>query len=187
MFNVGALTATHRTDRMSANPISILGKATFAVPTMCADDVTRKSEGTRPLVRIARIGRIAFPSGGSVHWSASNFSSSPIPPFVTFSVIDWKKMSDSEVEIIISCLLIDEEGKQKTKRKRVWVHNICKKTTDCGEYHSNFPDLIVDDVKVFQYFRMTHEKFTVVRHLLKPDISRENTSFREAVGPKERL
>jgi hypothetical protein len=55
------------------------------------------------------------------------------------------------------------------------------------ESHSLFPDLIEDDVKVFQYFRMTHEKLTVVLHLLKPDISKENTSFREAAAPKERL
>jgi hypothetical protein len=44
MFNVGALTASHRTDRMSANPFKILGKATFAIRSMRADDVTRKSE-----------------------------------------------------------------------------------------------------------------------------------------------
>jgi hypothetical protein len=52
MFNVGALTALHRTNRMSANPIRFLGKATIVIR---ADDVTRKSEGTRSLVRIARI------------------------------------------------------------------------------------------------------------------------------------
>jgi hypothetical protein len=55
MFNVDA---SLRTDWMSANPIRILGKATFAIPTMRADDVTRKSEGTRSLVRIVRIARI---------------------------------------------------------------------------------------------------------------------------------
>jgi hypothetical protein len=49
MFNVGALTDS---DRMSANPIRIVGKATFAIRTMRADDVTRKSEGARSLVRI---------------------------------------------------------------------------------------------------------------------------------------
>jgi hypothetical protein len=58
---------------------------------------------------------------------------------------------------------------------------------DCGEYHPLVPDLLEDGVKCFQYFRMTHENFTVFLHLLKPDISTENTSFREAVGPKERL
>ena len=84
MFNVGALNASHRTDRMSANPIRIFRK------------------GTRSLVRIARIGRIAFPSGASVRWSASNFSSSPIPPFVTFSVLDWKKCVTVKVKLLLA-------------------------------------------------------------------------------------
>jgi hypothetical protein len=93
MFNVGALTASHRTDRMSANPIRLLWKATFA---MRADDVTRKSEGTRSLVRIA------FPSGASVRWSASNFSSSPIAPFVTFSVIDGNKCVTVKLKLLLA-------------------------------------------------------------------------------------
>jgi hypothetical protein len=100
MFNVGALTASHRTNR--ANPIRFLGKATFAIRTMRADDVTPKSEGTRSLVRIARIGQIAFPSGASVRWSASNFSSSPIPPFVTFSVIDWNKCVTVKLKLLLA-------------------------------------------------------------------------------------
>jgi hypothetical protein len=102
MFNVGALTASHRTDRMSANLMRILGKATFAIRTMRASDVTRKSEGTRSLVRIARNGRIAFPSGASVYWSASNFSSSPIPPFVTFSVLDWNKCVTVKLKLLLT-------------------------------------------------------------------------------------
>jgi hypothetical protein len=99
MFNVGSLTDSHRTDRMSANPIRIVGKATFAIRTMRADDVTRKSEGTRSLVRI---GRIALPLGASVHWSASNFSSSPIPPFVTFSVLDWNKCVTVKLKLLLA-------------------------------------------------------------------------------------
>jgi hypothetical protein len=55
MFNVGALTASHRMDRMSANPIMIVGKPTFAIRTMRADDVTRKSEGTHRTDRTNRI------------------------------------------------------------------------------------------------------------------------------------
>jgi hypothetical protein len=102
MFNVGALTASHRTDRMSANPIRILEEATFAIRTMRADDVTRKYEGTRSLVCIVCIGRIAFSSGASVHWSASNFSSSPIPPFVTFSVLHWKKCVTVKLKLLLA-------------------------------------------------------------------------------------
>jgi hypothetical protein len=78
--------------------IRFRGKATFAIRTMRADDVTRKSEGTRSLFRI---GRIAFPSGGSVHWSAWNVSSSPIPPFVTFSVLDWNKCVTVKLKLLL--------------------------------------------------------------------------------------
>jgi tRNA(Ser,Leu) C12 N-acetylase TAN1 len=54
MFNADALTASHRTDRMSANPIRILGQATFAIRTMRADDVTRKSETVNAGTRVGR-------------------------------------------------------------------------------------------------------------------------------------
>jgi hypothetical protein len=39
------------------------------------------------------------------------------------------------------------------------------------------PDFIEKYVKFFQYFRMTHVKFTVLIDLLKPDISGENISL----------
>ena len=59
-------------------------------------------KGTRSLVRIARIGRIAFPSGASVHWFAWNFSSSPIPPSVTFSVLDWNKCVTVKLKLLLA-------------------------------------------------------------------------------------
>jgi hypothetical protein len=56
------------------------------------------------------------------------------------------------------------------------VHNICKKRMDFGECHSLILHLVEEDVRIFQYFRMTHEKFTVLLVLLKPDRNRESTS-----------
>ena len=53
MFNVGALTASHRTHHMSINPM-ILGKATFAIRTMRVDVVTRKSEKVNAGTRVGR-------------------------------------------------------------------------------------------------------------------------------------
>jgi hypothetical protein len=86
-------------------------------------------------------------------------------------------MSDSETGIIISCRLVDEDGKkQNKKRKRKWVQNICKKRTDFegGGYHALFQNSIEDYVKMFQYFRMTHDKCSVVLDWLKPDRSSDN-------------
>jgi hypothetical protein len=66
--------------------------------------------------------------------------------------------------------------KQKTKLKRYWAHNICKEVMDFGECHSLFLNLAEEDVKFFQYVCVTHEKFTVLLVLLKPDVSKEHTS-----------
>jgi hypothetical protein len=54
-----------------------------------------------------------------------------------------------------------------------------------GEFHSLYPDLLEDEAKFFEYFRMTYGKFMTLLDMLGPNLSRENTSFREAVGPKE--
>jgi predicted ATP-binding protein involved in virulence len=62
-------------------------------------------------------------------------------------------MSDSEAEIIISCMLIDEEEKkQKKKCKRLSARNIRKKIKEFGECHSLFSDSIENYVKIFPIF-----------------------------------
>jgi hypothetical protein len=49
---------------------------------------------------------------------------------------------------------------------------------DFGECHSLFLHPVEEDVRFFQFFRMTHEKFMFFLVLLKPDVSKENTSSR---------
>jgi hypothetical protein len=95
--------------------------------------------------------------------------------------------SSEEEEIVLVSLLSEEEQKKKRKRRRFWVHKICKKRMIHGEFHSLYPDLLEDEAKFFEYFRMTYGKFMTLLDMLGPNLSRENTSFREAVGPKERL
>jgi hypothetical protein len=56
-----------------------------------------------------------------------------------------------------------------------------------GEFHSLYPDLLEDKAKFFEYFLMTYGKFMTLLDMLGPNLSMENTYFREAVGPKERL
>jgi hypothetical protein len=52
-------------------------------------------------------------------------------------------------------LLSEEEQKNKRKIQRFWVHNICKKRMIHGEFHFIYPDLLEDEAKLFEYFRMT--------------------------------
>jgi hypothetical protein len=56
-----------------------------------------------------------------------------------------------------------------------------------GEFHSLYPDLLEDEAKFFVYFRMTYGRIMTFLDMLGPNLSKEDTCFREAVGPKERL
>ncbi|CAK1587669.1 unnamed protein product [Parnassius mnemosyne] len=101
-------------------------------------------------------------------------------------------MEENEEEtIVIACLLAEEEEeKAKNSRKRkhnIWVHDIFRKRSQHGEYHTLFPDLLNDDAKFFQYFRMTQVKFNTLVDILKPYLLRQNTAYTEAIRPEERL
>jgi hypothetical protein len=98
-------------------------------------------------------------------------------------------MSSSEEELFVIVLVLEEEERKRRKRKhrRYWIHNICSKRNVYGEFHSLFGNLVQDDAKFFQYFRMTHEKIMELFDILEQDITEQNTTFRESIVPTERL
>ena len=96
-------------------------------------------------------------------------------------------LSDGELAVIV--LLLDEEAKKKRikRRKRKQVHLIIKKRKLDGEYYTLFKDLLKYDDKFNQYFRMPQCKFYDLLKLIEPKLQKQNTSFREAISPTERL
>lgn len=97
-------------------------------------------------------------------------------------------MDIDEDVVVVGLILGEEEEERKRKRKaRFWIHNINRKRLGFGEFHTLFPDLVEDDDKFFQYFRMTHEKFECLLRYLEESLFRHDTNFRCPVKPKERL
>jgi len=97
-------------------------------------------------------------------------------------------MESDEEELVVIALLAEEEERRGKKRKHdMWIHDIFKKRSQHREYHTLFTDLLNDDVKFFQYFRMSQAKFTTLLDILSPHILRQNTTYREAIRPEERL
>lgn len=94
---------------------------------------------------------------------------------------------DSSDEEIFTVALLCEEVTRPQQRKRKWVHNICEDRRVHGEYHTLFPQLLLDSDKFFQYFRMSCEKFQELLNIIKDDLTKEDTSFRRSIGPEERL
>jgi len=97
--------------------------------------------------------------------------------------------SDEELVIIASLLAEeDEEERRGNKRKhKMWIHDIFKKRSQFGEYLTLFTDLLNDDVKFFQYFRMSHAKFTTLLDIVSPHILRQNTTYRKAIESEQQL
>lgn len=97
-------------------------------------------------------------------------------------------MSDSDEEVLFLATVAEAEEEEKAKRKRkTWVHEINTNRLTFGEHHHLFPDLLRDRKKFLKYFRMSQDKFYELLELIKPDIEKKDTTFRQAIPSEERL
>lgn len=95
-------------------------------------------------------------------------------------------MDTSDEEFVALCVVLEEEEVAREKnKKRKWVHEINLKRQEYGEFHHLFPDLLEDEQKFFNYFRMSSEKFYDLLKIL--DIQKEDTTFRKAISAEEKL
>jgi len=76
---------------------------------------------------------------------------------------------------------------QTVKNRRFWVHPINKERNEKGVFTNLFPQLINDPEKFHQYFRMSYDQFSFLHNLIKDDIKKQNTQFREPVPSEQRL
>ena len=76
----------------------------------------------------------------------------------------------------------------KRPRRRTWVREIFKRRQTRGEYHSLITEMRLGDQESFyRYFHMTRERFSLLLSEIGPSITRQNTNFRQAIPPGERL
>lgn len=60
---------------------------------------------------------------------------------------------------VIALILDEEETVLRKKRKRTWIHEICKERKIEGEFAILYKGLIDDGIKFYQYFRMSQWSF----------------------------
>jgi len=73
------------------------------------------------------------------------------------------------------------------RKKRKWVHEINAERKDFGEFHTLMPELRQDEKRFYIYFRMPSECFDEILSLIKEDITKMDTNYREAISAEERL
>lgn len=97
----------------------------------------------------------------------------------------------SVTDLAVMALLLEEEEEEtesvKRKDGRIWVDKSLKKWKTEGEFFTLYNELLDDEVKFHQYFRMSRLQFPELLNYLEEAVSKRNTSFREAITAKEKL
>lgn len=83
-------------------------------------------------------------------------------------------------------LLLDEKAPKKKERKS-WVHPINQIRSKYGEFHHLTRDLIDDESRFYEYFRMSRDSFFRLHEMIQDKIKRRTTNFRKPIGTTERL
>ena len=71
--------------------------------------------------------------------------------------------------------------------RKHWIHPINKDREHFGEFQHLFTAFKQDEDRFKSYFRMTLSTFEYILNLVKDEISKQNTGFRNAIGAEERL
>ena len=69
----------------------------------------------------------------------------------------------------------------------MWVHPINCRRPEFGAFAHLFPDLVNNPEKFYDFFRINNEQFKMLVELLRPSIEKQNTNYRRAIQPEERL
>jgi len=69
----------------------------------------------------------------------------------------------------------------------MWVHPINIKRPGFGIFSQFYPDLLEDEEKYHGFFRMNIEQFYCLSQMVAEEIQIQNTNYRRAISPEERL
>ncbi|CAH1114703.1 unnamed protein product [Psylliodes chrysocephalus] len=71
--------------------------------------------------------------------------------------------------------------------REYWVHPINQSRQEHGAFHVLWPEFSIDDERCKMDIKMTKKEFDILYDLLETKLKKQNTYFREAISPEERL
>jgi hypothetical protein len=78
--------------------------------------------------------------------------------------------------------MLDEEeiiAALSDEKKRLWIHKCFKSRKSEGEHWTLYKELADDEMKFYQYFRMSTHQFNCLLQKIDKDL-KKNTTFRKA-------
>jgi hypothetical protein len=89
--------------------------------------------------------------------------------------------SDDEDLLLLSVI------RRRSKRQRFWVHPVLENVERRGAYRVLPSELMQHPDKSTGYYRMSKQTFQDLLSLVSPAIEKEDTNYRCAICPAERL
>uniref|UniRef100_A0A3Q2CGQ6 DDE Tnp4 domain-containing protein n=1 Tax=Cyprinodon variegatus TaxID=28743 RepID=A0A3Q2CGQ6_CYPVA len=72
-------------------------------------------------------------------------------------------------------------------RRRSWVHPINRPRQEQGDFNNLVAELQLDSQRHHRYFRMSAEQMEHILSIIGPELTRQDTNYRAAIEPKQRL
>ncbi|CAI6374003.1 unnamed protein product [Macrosiphum euphorbiae] len=91
------------------------------------------------------------------------------------------------VEIAAVCALELKRRKTIKKKKKYWVHPITSQRLLKGQFYKLHNELRSYPVKFFNFYRMSVKSFDDLLNLIRPSITYQDSKWRKAIPPEERL
>ncbi|VVC87115.1 unnamed protein product [Leptidea sinapis] len=163
-----------------------------SIQPITPDRFTHISEPTVPAqYRYSSVSVLQWCVSASIHTYQAQYSSLRVfvhdVPFrlALTSIVLMALFNNTELAMI--AIALDEEEEENREKKRKWVHEAWKLRESEGEFVALYKELIKDERKYFEYFKMSESCFNILLQKLGNKLVKKDTRWRKAISPRERL
>lgn len=96
------------------------------------------------------------------------------------STLPWENDSSDDESLLLFSL------NNNNKQKRKWIHEVNMERKKFGEFHYLLKQLLKDELKFKEYFRMSMKQFDQLLSIIKKDIEKKKLNLRESIPAEER-
>jgi hypothetical protein len=89
--------------------------------------------------------------------------------------------------LVVHTIMWRRRRRWRRKKRNRWVHPINVKRPEFGIFCHVYRNMVEDEEKFHGFFRMDIEQFYHLSQLVGEEIRKQNTNYRGAISPEERL
>lgn len=95
--------------------------------------------------------------------------------------------SSSEEDVIVAWQYLRRRLKRKKKQRSFWIHPLFVDNILHSPASVTTEQLTLNPEKFKEFYRMSQESFNLLLEMVGPRIEKQDTHYREAIAPRERL